>query len=460
LENLTLTGTGNLNGTGNSAGNVIIGNSGNNILTGGQGVDTLTGGGGADIFVFATGDSGATAGSRDLITDFTPGTDKIDLTGWDADSNTSGMQAFHFLGTSAFDGTAGALHTSYDAAHNVTILEGDTNGDKVADFGIELTGNLTLTTADFTNGSLQLPVIATATASGQTLNGGPLDDTLSDGGFSNVTLLGGAGNDTYIVSNATTVVTETGSTSTFVLPSGWTIKGTADFNKDGQLDVVVTNGSLNQIWLLNNGTVTSTTALPSEGFSGGWKIYGVADANGDGNPDILYTYPGVELELLMNGVTVASTTWTPGIAPNPIASLTTTTNAGIDTVQASVSYTLPSGLENLTLTGTGNLNGTGNSAGNVIIGNSGNNILTGGGGMDTFVFNPGFGKDTIKDYTAGQDIIQFDHTIFANTAAIVASAADDGQGNAIITAGAANSLTLEHMTVATIQQHLSDFHIV
>ena len=78
VENLTLTSAGNLNGTGKALDNVIIGNSGNNVLTGGGGNDTLTGGAGADTFVFANGDTGSTLGQRDLITDFTPGTDKID----------------------------------------------------------------------------------------------------------------------------------------------------------------------------------------------------------------------------------------------------------------------------------------------------------------------------------------------------------------------------------------------
>ncbi|MFM6516547.1 MAG: calcium-binding protein, partial [Microcystis panniformis] len=52
VENLLLTGSGNLNGTGNALNNQITGNSGNNSLIGGAGIDTLTGGAGADNFVF------------------------------------------------------------------------------------------------------------------------------------------------------------------------------------------------------------------------------------------------------------------------------------------------------------------------------------------------------------------------------------------------------------------------
>src|SRR5262249_14313140 len=148
------------------------------LLTGAAGVDTLTGNGGIDTFVFGDGDSGAVAGKRDLITDFLPGTDKIDLTGVDADTTASGHDAFRFLGNAAFDGAAGALHTVYDAVHNVTVLEGDTNGDKAADFGIELSGNQTLSNADFTAGSLLLPLTLTGTANADTLTGGKMDDHL------------------------------------------------------------------------------------------------------------------------------------------------------------------------------------------------------------------------------------------------------------------------------------------
>ena len=58
---------------------------------------------------------------------------------------------------------------------------------------------------------------------------------------------------------------------------------------------------------------------------------------------------------------------------------------GIDTVQASGTWVLANELENLTLTGTAAINGTGNAADNVLTGNSGANVLTGGAGDDTYV---------------------------------------------------------------------------
>jgi Ca2+-binding RTX toxin-like protein len=57
-------------------------------------------------------------------------------------------------------------------------------------------------------------------------------------------------------------------------------------------------------------------------------------------------------------------------------------NAGIDIVQSSVTFTLPANVENLTLAGLANINGTGNSLNNIVTGNAGNNVLRGGAGAD------------------------------------------------------------------------------
>src|SRR5262249_31389676 len=56
---------------------------------------------------------------------------------------------------------------------------------------------------------------------------------------------------------------------------------------------------------------------------------------------------------------------------------------GIDTVQSSITYVLGPNVENLTLTGSSNIAGTGNADSNVITGNAGNNVLAGLGDADT-----------------------------------------------------------------------------
>ena len=131
----------------------LIGGAGDEGLVGGAGKDTLTSGTGADVFFYsAITDSGVTTATRDLITDFEDGIDKIDLANIDANT-TNGVadDAFNFIGTNvAFSHVAGELRAFWTASGK--IIEGDVNGDAKADFSIELTDPthvITLTGADF-----------------------------------------------------------------------------------------------------------------------------------------------------------------------------------------------------------------------------------------------------------------------------------------------------------------------
>ena len=119
-------------------------------LAGGAGTDRLIGGAMSDIFSFtAASDSGVTAATRDTIEDFEDGVDLIDLRFIDANTrNGSGDDAFSFIGTGAFSGAAGQLRF-YDAGGSM-IVEGDINGDRLADFSIEVfTGALPLAATGF-----------------------------------------------------------------------------------------------------------------------------------------------------------------------------------------------------------------------------------------------------------------------------------------------------------------------
>jgi Ca2+-binding RTX toxin-like protein len=118
----------------------IWGGGGADRITGGLGADFLRGGEGDDVFDYnSVAESGAA--SRDLILDFTSGSDRIDLSGIDANSLTDGDQAFSFIGSGAFTGSgaasAGQLRAYQGSGSSgAWIVEGDVNGDGVADFRI------------------------------------------------------------------------------------------------------------------------------------------------------------------------------------------------------------------------------------------------------------------------------------------------------------------------------------
>jgi serralysin len=87
-------------------------------------------------------------GAGDLITDFAPGADKLDLSAIDANTKVSGDQAFAFLGVGTFTGHAGELRIDHTDPSK-TVITADINGDKIADFQVTLTGHVDLTSGDF-----------------------------------------------------------------------------------------------------------------------------------------------------------------------------------------------------------------------------------------------------------------------------------------------------------------------
>ena len=126
---------------GNGGTDTLIGGDGNDRLVGGLGGDTLTGGAGKDLYRFeSVADSNRTTGV-DLITDFTVGAagERIDLTAIDANTkdDAPGDQAFTFIGSNAFSSQAGELRVGQDV-NGKWFVEGDVNGDGVADLVIEI----------------------------------------------------------------------------------------------------------------------------------------------------------------------------------------------------------------------------------------------------------------------------------------------------------------------------------
>jgi len=176
IERLELLGSDNLTGYGNALDNMLTGNGGANILygrdgndklygkdgsdvlkgevgndwlEGGTGRDRFYGGTGADDFVFRDGDfAGLTTSTCDQIHDFSQAEgDRVRLNLIDADTTSDGDQAFAFIGSGAFTGTAGELRTYQSGGQ--TYAQGDTDGDGTADFMIRLDGLHTLGSGDF-----------------------------------------------------------------------------------------------------------------------------------------------------------------------------------------------------------------------------------------------------------------------------------------------------------------------
>ena len=119
---------------GGSGDDRLLGGVGNDVLTGAGGRDSLTGGEGSDTFVFLSAYDSRTSGA-DRITDFTSGTDRIDLSAVDANSTLAGDQAFAW-------GGAGQGHLVLANG----VLSADLNGDGRFDFSIDLGGAKALVT--------------------------------------------------------------------------------------------------------------------------------------------------------------------------------------------------------------------------------------------------------------------------------------------------------------------------
>ena len=220
------------------------------------------------------------------------------------------------------------------------------------------------------------------------LDGGAGADTL-DGGTGIDTMTGGTGNDTYVVDDLGDVTTELagGGTDTVQSSVTWTLG--ADLENLTLTGLAAINGTGNLANNVLTGNVAVNTLIGDAGndtLDGGIG----ADTMEGGLGNDTYVVDNV------------------GDVTTELAGL----GSGTDTVQSSVTWTLGADLENLTLTGTAAINGTGNIANNVLTGNAaantligdaGNDTLNGGAGIDTL--QGGLGNDTLNG-GAGADIME------------------------------------------------------
>ena len=124
----------------------LHGGAGDDNIRGSEGADKLYGGAGQDHFGFVT-TSDSNADKTDRIMDFIRGLDKINLSGIDANELVQGNQAFTYSLNKPSEPSAGDLyfHSGPDGA----VLEGDVNGDGIADLRILLTNVGELQAGDF-----------------------------------------------------------------------------------------------------------------------------------------------------------------------------------------------------------------------------------------------------------------------------------------------------------------------
>ena len=400
----TLTGTAGADTlTGTAANNLINGLGGNDTLNGLGGDDTLNGGAGNDSMAGGTGsDTYVIDSPSDIATEAAnQGIDTVNssvtrtlganlenltLTGANAINGTGNALDNVLRGNSGANVlSSGAGNDTYYVSSGDTVTESNNQGtDSVyADVSWTLGNNienLTLTSSAAINGAGNaLNNVITGNAGNNTLNGGAGADTL----------VGGAGNDTYVVDNSSDVVTENLNEGTDAVQASVTYTLSANVENltlTGTAAISGTGNALDNLFTGNAGNNTLTGGEGNDTLNGGAGADRMA--GGLGNDSYVVNVTG-------DTVTEAA-------------------GQGTDNVQAGVTYTLSANVENLLLTGSGAINGTGNALDNILIGNSGANLLTGLAGNDTYFIA---GSDSVTESAGGGEDTVYSsvtHTLAAN----------------------------------------------
>jgi Ca2+-binding RTX toxin-like protein len=463
LVGLTLLGTENLSGTGNTLANVIEGNKGANLIDGGAGADTLTGGAGNDTFIIKAGQA-----NGDVIGDFTgngsAAGDSIKFDGFSSAAvltNTSGnsWQIVDGGKTEIFT-INGAVNAADYSFINVGAPPPPPPPPPDPGSNDTLAGTNAAEALDGAGGNDQLSGLG----GNDTLTGGDGNDTL-DGGTGNDNMAGGLGDDRYLVDSASDTIAEAAgagsdtvqSTLSYVLSTNLealVLLGSASINGTGNADAnsltgnagdnildgktgadTMTGGAGNDTYLVDslgdqvtegsgggtdeirstialttqtafveNYTFLGSTAVNFTGNSGANRITGTAAAdtlNGNGGDDTLIGAAGADS--LIGGA--GNDTYVIDSASDKIGE--TGSDAG-DTVQAAIAVDLSlapfTGIENVTLTGTGTINATGSGIANRLVGNDGANVLDGKGGADTL--EGGKGNDTYLVDSSADSVVE------------------------------------------------------
>jgi Ca2+-binding RTX toxin-like protein len=387
LENLTLTGSNAINGTGNGLDNTLIGNVADNVLDGGAGADRLVGGLGNDVYVVDTEGAWEWVASETL--DWLPGDQVVEDTNEGVDTVlswlnytlTANVENLNLQGTTATYGAGNELNNVLIGNDANNILDGAAGADTmrgglgndtyyVDNAGDDLIEQLNQG-ADTVYSAVDYKLpdnLENLTLTGATAirgTGNKLNNVLTGNSLAN-RLAGGLGNDVYYVQATNDVVEENTDEGIDTVYSygGYTLSANVE-------NLVIGFGFGKGNDLNNMLTVQYYNYFSNDTLNGGEG----ADTMSAGYGDDTYYVDNAGDVVIENA------------------------GQGTDTVISAIEYTLGANLENLTLAGTAAINGTGNALDNVLIGNNAANKLTGGLGNDTYYVDNI--DDTVIEY-AGQ----------------------------------------------------------
>ncbi|MFC2970460.1 M10 family metallopeptidase C-terminal domain-containing protein [Acidimangrovimonas pyrenivorans] len=373
----------------------LVGQGGDDILVGGAGSDTLTGGAGADTFVFA-GDGG-----RDVVTDFTAGEDRLDLSQLPMFYDPARLQV-ETNGKGAvldwFGQEIVLLSADRSALSRAEVLDAILAGpDRPAlSTGLSLAGD---SGADQLNGSGSGDALH-GLAGADRLTGGSGADHLF-GGLGADTLFGGPGSDTVQGGN--------GPDRAFL---GLGDDLFSDTTQKGALahDVVWGGGG--------NDTIRGGGGEDAlHGQTGADHLFGQGGADhlfGDAGADRLFGGPGADTVFGGKGpdksfLGAGDDLYRDSAQGGAAGADTVNGGAGSDQIAGGAGGDLLIGAA-----GDDRLDGQkgfdrlfGGGGADTLDGGPGHDVLTGGAGADTFVFAPHDGHDVVTDFVPGTDHLEF-----------------------------------------------------
>lgn len=430
---------------------VLNGTSGDDVFECGLGNDRLLGGAGADIYIYRSGD----------------GTDYID----DEASEPNSVDTLRFTDLNASDISAVRNGINLD----ITVLS---TGDVItideqwynssAYWGFE---KIEFADGTFWNRTtimaIQPPPIV-GTSGDDILNGTSGNDTL-DGGAGNDTLNGGAGDDIHLGGAGNDLLIGNVGTDSFDGGAGVDTLDFTYYAADHVIDLAVgkaifSDGAFEQVINIENVIAGSGanqiqgSAVDNrlDGGAGNDKLYG-NDGNdiligGDGDDTLV---GGNNDDILSGGTGLDSFDGGSGFdtADFSYSSVGWTLDLQLGRASASGTNETMVSIEGL-VGGTGSDILLGSSAANRFEGRQGNDTISGGAGDDVFVFKPGFGHDTITDFTSGagsEDAIDVTIGMFADFASVLAAAAQTGS-DTLVTLDANNSILLKNTTLSSLHQ--------